>query len=141
MLLSRIELSYVAIQLASASTNLESSMPWDVELNQDPCLSLSTQLDPLSSSFDESHSTSNHVSKWKKKRSQWRKQKQMKKPLAFGDHFGGMSPASGHHVGDKELSSISHDGSSHQPLGIMLERTTQQMVIMWELAFFVRILC
>ena len=79
-----------------------------MEPDQDPFLSSPTQLDPLSSSYGESLATSTLVSKRKKKRGRWRKQRQRVKPLAYAHHAIGMPLSFYHHVGDKLLASTSH---------------------------------
>lgn len=73
MPLSSAKLLYAMLQLAGASIDPDLGYLWDVELDQDHCLSLLVQLDPCSSLFGEIIYTSNHVSKRKKKRSRWRK--------------------------------------------------------------------
>lgn len=114
-----LALSYVAIQSVGALTKPSLGLPRDVKPDKDPCLSSLMKLHPLSSSCSESLATSIHVTKMKRNRSRWRKQRQRGNPLAFGHHANGMSLASGnhcgemsptfgHHVGDKQLDSSQH---------------------------------
>ena len=99
------------------------------------------QLDHVHFSSRECLVTSHHVSKWKKKRSRWRKHSQRGKLLAFGYHANGMSPTTRYHEWDKLLTSESHVGGITPTYGTILERTTWTMVIMLGLTFFVKIPC
>lgn len=139
MSLSQVQLSYFVIQSTSIDPNLD--LPWDVELDQYPCLSSLAQIDPLYFSFGDNLATSKHVSKRKNKRSRWRKQIQRGKPLAFGHRVDGKSSASGHHARNKPITFAIHVGGIRPPFGHHVGKNHSTSGHHVETRFFVEIPC